>query len=122
MKEFEWFEWFEWFGPSPIEPFNSGRYAAVVARVPVPRVEAALLAVLPRHPEVHLAAGLREGRRHPVEGLAAHAGPELKGSIGEGSNHSNFSDHSSVKIAVRILEISLEFIRNSKISAMLNTF
>ena len=22
MKEFEWFEWF---GPSPIEPFNSGR-------------------------------------------------------------------------------------------------
>ena len=25
MKEFEWFEWFEWFGPSPIEPFNSGR-------------------------------------------------------------------------------------------------
>ena len=25
LKEFEWFEWFEWFGPSPIEPFNSGR-------------------------------------------------------------------------------------------------
>ena len=25
LKEFEWFEWFEWFGPSPTEPFNSGR-------------------------------------------------------------------------------------------------
>ena len=25
LKEFEWFEWFEWFGPSPIEPFNSGK-------------------------------------------------------------------------------------------------
>ena len=25
LKEFEWFKWFEWFGPSPIEPFNSGR-------------------------------------------------------------------------------------------------
>ena len=25
LKEFERFEWFEWFGPSPIEPFNSGR-------------------------------------------------------------------------------------------------
>ena len=28
LKEFEWFEWFEWFGPSPIEPFNSGRAGA----------------------------------------------------------------------------------------------
>jgi hypothetical protein len=25
FERFEWFEWFEWFGPSPIEPFNSGR-------------------------------------------------------------------------------------------------
>ena len=25
LKEFEWFDWFEWFGPSPTEPFNSGR-------------------------------------------------------------------------------------------------
>ena len=27
LKEFEWFEWF---GPSPIEPFNSGRDPAGV--------------------------------------------------------------------------------------------
>ena len=27
LKEFEWFEWFEWFGPSPIEPFNSGKHS-----------------------------------------------------------------------------------------------
>ena len=26
LKEFEWFEWF---GPSPIEPFNSGRHDPV---------------------------------------------------------------------------------------------
>ena len=25
LKEFEWFEWF---GPSPTEPFNSGRYCS----------------------------------------------------------------------------------------------
>ena len=36
--------------------------------------------------------------------------PKLKGSIGVGSNHSNFSDQSSV----RIQEILLEFIRNLK--------
>ena len=33
---------------------------------------------------------------------------KLKGSIGEGPNHSNFSDQSSV----RIQEILLEFVRN----------
>ena len=38
----------------------------------------------------------------------ARARPKLKSSIGEGSNHSNFSDQSSV----RIQEILLEFIRN----------
>ena len=46
------------------------------------------------------------------------AEPELKGSIGEGSNHSNFSDQSSV----RIQEMLLEFIRNLKRSGMFNIF
>ena len=44
--------------------------------------------------------------------------PKLKGSIGEGPNHSNFSDQSSV----RIQEILLEFIRNLKESGMFNIF
>ena len=40
--------------------------------------------------------------------------PELKGSIGEGSNHSNFSDRSSTKNSVKIQEFSLE--KNQEIS------
>ena len=69
LKEFEWFDWFEWFewlGPSPIEPFNSGRS--------------------PAH---------RALRRAHLQGPGE---PELKGSIGEGPNHSNFSDRSSARI------------------------
>ena len=40
-------------------------------------------------------------RRHPRDEAAPrvqHDGPRLKGSIGEGPNHSNFSDESSVNI------------------------
>ena len=43
---------------------------------------------------------LRHLRALPAAGLAddEERGPKLKGSIGEGSNHSNFSHQSSVKI------------------------
>ena len=37
---------------------------------------------------------------------AGHFEPKLKGSIGEGSNHSNFSDQSSVKIQELLLKNS----------------
>ena len=46
--------------------------------------------------------------------------PELKGSIGEGPNHSNFSEQSSVKIVSEIQKILLEFIRRPKNSGMFN--
>ena len=46
--------------------------------------------------------------------------PQLKGSIGEGPNHSNFSDRNSVRIlSKKIQEFSLE---NSKISENFNIF
>ena len=37
-------------------------------------------------------------KRFAVQCLRAQNGAKLKGSIGEGSNHSNYSDQSSVKI------------------------
>ena len=43
------------------------------------------------------AAGAEPGRRRVAEGVVRRR-PRLKGSIGEGSNHSNFSDRSSVRI------------------------
>ena len=49
LKEFEWFEWFEWFGPSPIEPFNSGRDHDALAVEGDPRV-ALLRALRPLRP------------------------------------------------------------------------
>ena len=52
--------------------------------------------------------GRRAGCAAPRAAAAAPPRPKLKGSIGEGSNHSNFSDQSSV----RIQEILFEFIRN----------
>ena len=42
------------------------------------------------------------------KGDAAAFEAKLKGSIGEGSNHSNFSDRSSVRILAIIQEFSLE--------------
>ena len=51
--------------------------------------------------------------------------PGLKGSIGEGPNHSNFSDESTVNIVseFRKFQILLKFIRNPKISRiMFNIF
>ena len=64
-----WSEKFEWFGPSPIEPFNLGP-----------------------------GRGAWGPRRRAERVGELRLGPELEGSIGEGSNHSNFSDQSSVKI------------------------
>ena len=49
-------------------------------------------------------------RRQEEVDLAEDSGPGLKGSIGEGQNHSNFSDRSSVRILSKnlIQEFSLE--------------
>ena len=74
------------------------------------RAEAAELEDLQRH---------REDLGEPTAARRSrHDEPKLKGSIGEGPNHSNFSDQSSV----RIQEILLEFIRDLKKSGMLNIF
>ena len=68
-----------------------------------------VLALLSDHFRAAFSAGMRESFA------------KLKGSIGEGSNHSNFSDQSSVKIRSKFLEdILLEFIRNPIISGMFN--
>ena len=52
------------------------------------------------------------GVRHGGVGDQPHS--ELKGSIGEGPNHSNFSDQSSVKILAKIQEFSPENSKKSK--------
>ena len=63
-------------------------------------------------PVVPVPAGAAE--RTARSGAAARSPPpKLKGSIGEGSNHSNFSEKSSV----RILGIQRKFFQNSGIFA-----
>ena len=51
--------------------------------------------------EVGAVRGEREGQRRRAE---APVGPGLKGSIGEGPNHSNFSDESSINIVSEFSE------------------
>ena len=74
LKEFEWFEWFEWFGPSPIEPFNSGRAPRGGHRARRPRADFLRLCHEARR-------GLHEGRRR--ERSAEHR--ELGGAAGRGA-------------------------------------
>ena len=70
----------------------------------------------PLPPGAPKAAAATERRSEPREGRQKEdlseeqSEAQLKGSIGEGPNHSNFSDQSSV----RIQEILLEFVRNCK--------
>ena len=60
--------------------------------------------------------GLREGGLLVQLVAELPEEPELKGSIGEGPNHSNFSDQSSVKIQKLMLKNS------KKPGIMINTF
>ena len=62
---------------------------------------------------------LRKDSLAAVDGVGAELATELKGSIGEGPNHSNHSNHSnSFKIGI-FRNFSLE---NSKISENFNIF
>ena len=45
--------------------------------------------------------------------------PELKGSIGEGPNHSNFSDQSSVKILAKFGNFRLKIVKIQEISTLI---
>ena len=83
-------EKFEWFGPSPIEPFNPGSLS--------------LLAVgqSSNCEGVERKIGYRWSETQGNLNFAEYPA-ELKGSIGEGPNHSNFSDQSSVKIQELLL-------------------
>ena len=47
--------------------------------------------------------------------------PKLKGSIGEGPNHSTFSDQSSVRICQNSGDFA-RIIQNSKIATLFSTF
>ena len=69
--------------------------------------------------EHFLTPGPPSGSRRRGAASPGWRGPGLKGSIGEGPNHSNFSDQSSVKI-VPEQEILLGFIGNPKNSGFRN--
>ena len=45
-------------------------------------------------------AAVRAARHHRVDRCLGRVAPELKGSIGEGPNHSNFSHQSSVNVVL----------------------
>ena len=112
-------EKFEWFGPSPIEPFNPGRRRrrrpssrrpCGTSKFPLPLPLSGHLKskarVLPGGPgelgERFLAVDIfGEGSVAVAEDrdeVGPLSKPKLKDSIGEGPNHSNFSDRSSVSI------------------------
>ena len=54
------------------------------------------------------------GGSPPLGSPASRSSPKLKGSIGEGSNHSNFSHQSSVKILSKYSTFNYILLENSK--------
>ena len=76
----------------PLTNVGSGGPGADVLGVPAPAVRGPVERGAARGVP-HVDAGLRAEQPHDDHGV-----PKLKGSIGEGSNQSNFSNQSSVKI------------------------
>ena len=88
-------EKFEWFGPSPIEPFNLGR-SRRASKISHPLVRRVRGVAEEEGAAARAAAGPRAAPAEPP-GRA----PELKGSVGEGPNQTNYSDRSSVRILAK---------------------
>ena len=78
-----------------------------------------------RSPAPRSASACRSGTAAPSRSAAPPSGPELKGSISEGPNHSNHSNHpnhSNHSNHSNSFKIKEFFLENSKISEIFNIF